>query len=426
MPASNAALPHPSSPAPGAVFVWLPIFLLGASAWVPHVPLWGPIGLEDLLPLIAVGLAAAFALHAPVARFDPLVLLLAGVLLLGFAANLFSGFTLDLVMLARGPGRTLFYLVLVVALGGLSRDSEPRRLLALLAVCAAVEAVIGIGLYAADYSGPFGIGLHRPGRGSSLFWTSPGRLVATFNLPSGRGMNGLAAYFGLFLPVTLALALTARGGARLMWAAGASAQAAALALTYTRSTLITLLAGVVAALWVWRRALILPVVALAGLALVASPELVGRFLGDSNDRLALIWAAVRMGAEAPWFGHGDIHYNTYLWAATERMQTPFGVAVTTPHNSLALAFFRYGLAGPLLVGGLLVVPVVHFWRRAGRHSGEARLFALAGLCAFVAFALQSLTNNLLEVPKIGIFFWILWVVLKHASNEGRGQVVEPP
>jgi hypothetical protein len=195
----------------------------------------------------------------------------------------------------------------------------------------------------------------------------------------------------------------------------------ALCLTFTRATLVALLAGALVAVAQGRprHAVVVAVIALA--VVWSRPELWGRFASDQQDRAALTWAAVAMGAEAPFVGHGDIHYNSYLWADVARMRTPFGVATTTPHNSLALGFFRYGIFGALLTAAVLLWPVVWFWRRAkataGWADGEARVFALAGVCAFVAFALQSLSNNLLEVPKIGVFFWALLPLLQGAATQ---------
>jgi hypothetical protein len=257
--------------------------------------------------------------------------------------------------------------------------------------------------------------------GSPLDWADRGRLVGTFNLPSGRGMNGLAAYVGLFLPVTVALALDRRGGVarRAAWVVGSAVLVGALVLTATRTTPVALLAAALLAAAVARPRWLLPLGVVAVGAVLLWPNLVVRSVGVGTDRPALAWAALHLGAEAPWLGHGDVHYNTFLLARPDIMHTPFGVAATTPHNSLALAWFRYGLLGPVVVGVLLLLPPGWFARRLGAVDAAARPYAVAGLVGFAAFALQSLTNNLLEVPKVAVFFWALWAVLSEVVHEAR-------
>ena len=121
-----------------------------------------------------------------------------------------------------------------------------------------------------------------------------------------------------------------------------------------------------------------------------------------------------MGAalESPWIGHGDVPYLEYIFATSNRYHTFFGIAGSTPHNSILYAFFRYGIGGAILTGLLLLAPILYFAFQARRATGDARIFALAGVAVFVSFALQSQTNNLLDVPKVSFYFFALWVVLR--------------
>jgi len=242
-------------------------------------------------------------------------------------------------------------------------------------------------------------------------------------------MNGLAAYLALFAPLSLALALAGRGAVRAVWLGGAGLQLVALVLTSTRATPLALGVGVGVAAAVALRGKIrtapLPRWAVgAGLAVavaaagIAAPVLLPRVVGVGTNRPALAYAAVSLGAEAPWLGHGDIQYNTYLASRADAMQTPYGVASTTPHNSPALAWFRYGVLGVLLTAWILVGPPVWLARRARSAAGERRTLALAGLVAFTAFAVQSLSNNLLEVPQVAVHYWSLWALLT-AGVEGE-------
>jgi hypothetical protein len=123
-------------------------------------------------------------------------------------------------------------------------------------------------------------------------------------------------------------------------------------------------------------------------------------------------------------GHGDIHYNTYLAARVDAMHTPYGVATTTPHNSLALAWFRYGVLGPLVTASILFGAPLWLAGRAVRRRGDARVLALGGLVAFTAFAAQSFSNNLLEVPQVAVHYWAVWALLS-AAVDGEPATVPP-
>lgn len=410
----------PLSPARGGTLTSLAVlgvFLL--SALIPSQPFLGPVAVDEFFPLLAVGLAGVFIWRWPVLPLDPLSFLLLVLAVLGVVSNVMMTLVHDipLAVLLRGPGRTVFYMLLLLSIRAASRQLGPTTALAMLFVVATLEAGLGLAAYVEDYVGPYGEGIFHTLDPRSLFYaTGEGRIVGTFNLDNGKGMNGLAAFFALSLPLVGIWWSTPRWRPLLLVASGLILLA--LLLTYTRATVLALVVGVVVAMVVaghWRALLpIMGVVALASLPLW--PRLLSRF-AEGTDRLALVSAALRMGGERPWLGHGDISYTAYLFGQTDFMMTPFGVASASPHNSIALGFFRYGAPGALLLFAVLSLPVLFCCRAAWLHRGarpadrRLRRIALCAVTAFTAFAVQSLTNNLLEVPKVAVFFFGLWAVV---------------
>ena len=191
--------------------------------------------------------------------------------------------------------------------------------------------------------------------------------------------------------------------------------------TYTRMSIVALLGGLIVALAILGRLkLIGSVIAAGALGVLMTPGLARRFL-DKNDRIKLYAASIEAAFDSPWLGHGDTAYLEYIFANSNRYHTMFGVAGSTPHNSILYAFFRYGIGGALLSALLLAVPILYFAVQVRRLTGKARILALAGVATFVSFALQAQTNNLLDIPKVTFYFFALWVGLRFAVIQASKQ-----
>ncbi len=398
-----------------AVAAFTVLSILALSALVPYRPFIGPLSVDESLPVVALGLAGVWIWNWQALRMDALSPLLLLLVFMGVLSNIFMLRDVDLSfsIFLRGPGRMFFYMVLLFVVRAGSRQLRAETGLKLLFIIAFVEACIGLVALGADYVGDFGVGVfHTIDPRSPLCASGQGRIVGTFNLDNGKGMNGLAAYFALMLPLGAVWWENKR--ARLFVLLAQGVIGVALLLTYTRATVAALVLGTVVMLLVagLGRYLLRFFVSGVLLSIPLWPTVVRRF-SEGTDRLALVAAALHMGGERPFLGHGDIHYTAHLFSRSDYFMTLFGAATASPHNSIALGFFRYGVWGSLLLSFLLLLPIGLCIRMARRLRGVTphafqRRVALMGVLAFTAFAAQSLSNNLLEVPKVAVFFFLLW------------------
>lgn len=392
---------------------WLVIVSVAVSALVPDMGFHSPVGTDDLLPLLATLAAAAVLLMRPLPDPGPMVLTLIALVTLAILSNILVPEHLLFRALMRGPARLGMYLVFVMGYSSVVEGIDARRALAACGFCAVLEAIFGLGAFFLNYSGPWHVGVYFTREPTqSLAGSGLGRIVGTFNTSNGQGMNFASAYLMIFVPILFALARTAKGASRIGWYVGTALVAVAMLATYTRMSIVALFGGVVVALaFAGHLKMILGVGAAGLLGLFMTPGLAQRFL-DKNDRIILYAAALEAGLESPWLGHGDTSYLEFIFDTSNRYHTMFGVAGSTPHNSILYGFFRYGIGGAILTALVLAVPILYFGVQSQKTQGAARIFALAGLASFVSFALQAQTNNLLDIPKVTFYFFALWVALR--------------
>jgi O-antigen ligase len=204
------------------------------------------------------------------------------------------------------------------------------------------------------------------------------RQMLRFDSRLGVGLyepNYFAANLVLVIPVALAIAsVELTPGRRTLWLAGALALVAMLLMTSSRGGFLGLVTG--AALFVYRRRGAGAALALmAALILAALPTNLGdralaTLFGDSEApagleasneaHMALLWAALRMAADAPLTGVGPDNFKS-LSAAYSGLDRDF-----IAHNSYLELAAELGL--PVLVIFLLLVTTA-FRGLAAAHPG---------------------------------------------------------
>ncbi|MDP9467933.1 MAG: hypothetical protein M3P32_04235, partial [Chloroflexota bacterium] len=215
-----------------------PIALIAAAPVLPSVPLVASLSAEDLLPLLGLGMLIWRQPVPSIASDRILRWILVGVAI-ATAARIATAFVNgdvlggNLNMLAQAIGRP----IVLVGIAGYVAIAAPERFRH-RAVAASVAAVgtfeAAFGLLGFLVRLPGGAGLEAARQLTSLYGVCPGRITGTLGLSA----NHLGALFVLSVPVTLGLAVSDAGWRRWAWAAAAAIQAAALVLTFTRSSIL--------------------------------------------------------------------------------------------------------------------------------------------------------------------------------------------
>jgi O-antigen ligase len=394
-----------------------PIALIAASPVVPRVPLLFSLSLDDLLPLLGV---AMLLWQLPIPRLASdrilraVLLAVAVATLARVASALVNGGGLEgtAAMLAKAVARP----ALLVAIAAYSAIAMPealrRRLVGIfIATVGTFEAAFGVVAFSLPLPG--GAGIEAARKLTTLYGVCPGRINGTL----GLSPNHLGAVFVVSLPFTLGLAVTRSGWQRWAWGLAAAFQAAALVLTFTRSSI--LLGGVlVLAFLVYHRRFVLlglgiavaVAVAFAALSMGCTTgsgghgipsdpgSLITDRFGDSNDRLALWYAASKIMIDHPLVGVGLGKMDATLQNDPARYgQTPFGPATSSAHNTVLLAGAETGVAGAIATAvinialGLLVLRAV--WRGGRRRDP----MLIAAALAVGGYLVQGMVNNLFEV-----------------------------
>jgi hypothetical protein len=378
----------------------------------PHQTAALGVGADDLLFVLGLALLVPHAIKG--GRLDSvpygrLLLWGAGLLAAGTTISAFvNAETLPdtLGLLVRGPGRVLLYVAAVlVVVAQLPRERTRYVVARGLVAVGVLEAVVSLAAYVVGLPG--GFGLEEARGNTSLLGEIPGRVNGTLELSP----NFLGALFTLTIPVTLGIALDAKGRRRrVLWGLAVLSQLAALVLTYTRASMaVTVVACV--ALLVLRGRLAIPgsrrgrvlwlaggAVVIAGL-LLATPVL-SRLINDGTDRMALYASALKVFGAHPLVGVGPGEQAAFTAADPGRFRaTSFGVAGNNAHNTVLLAAAENGILG--LVGALLLnvafvlVSITLLWRARRTWNGLAEPLGIG--MAVLAFLIQGMTNNLFTV-----------------------------
>jgi hypothetical protein len=418
-----------------------PIALLLAAPILPHVPIGAHLSLDDLLPVVGLGLLVWFRPRLSITRNTLLrtgIAVLVALIVLRSISSIVNGGTLVgvVTMMAEAVGRPVF-LLLTVILVAAAGPADVRRLFVArgLSVVGAFGALFGLTAFVLPL--PVSVGVQSIRQLESL-GTCTARITGTL----GLSPNHMGAVFVLTIPMTLGVAGRNVGWRRAVWIVAAVAQGAALILTFTRTSFF-LAALAAIALLLFRRQFLVLLASVVGTGLVVllvtsiacpaseaqlpplpvpsspqveveqpstpathAPDIVER-LTDGNDRLALWYSAARLMLDNPVFGVGVGQSLDAMRAnPNEYINTPFGPAISSAHNTILLEGAESGAGGALAALAINIVLVLTALRLVYAGLGEDGLNAAAGF-AMLAFLAQGMVNNLFSVPATGILLAVL-------------------
>jgi O-antigen ligase len=394
-----------------------PLVVLAATPLVPNLSIALGFSTDDVLPIMGVvlGLATIDVRRWRSSGWPGLVIagavlaVVAGVV--SSVANATSPVD-GLSMALKSVGHlALLGLVGTVAALSMPGDRRQRVVAWTVAVVGTFEAAFGIVAWLLPL--PWGAGIEPSRPLTSLYGKVGGRISGT----TGLSPDVIGVIFVLSIPLTVALALGATDTRqRRLWWLAVGLQFVALALTYTRTSLV--IAAVIAAVLLVMarsfRPLLLAGAVVVVMALVT--PLGARLVGDANDRMALWTSAVRMMEDHPLTGVGPGKTGQVAADSPDRYQvTPYGRATSSAHNVVLLAGAETGLIGlvgtALMVAGAgaaaLIVVVRGAMRARARGSSNAPPIAVAGALAVLGFLVQAMTNNLLTVEVSSVMATLL-------------------
>ena len=392
-----------------------PLALMAATPFVPSLPVAAGVSTDDVLPVLGAVLCVAAVGWRALPRVGWPKLLVVGAALMALAGIVSSlvnatGPQSALSLLLRGAGHIALLGVVGAAVAA-STPSDRRRLFVAraLAVVGTAEGMFGLVAWIIPLPGQAGLEAARTM--TSLLDRVPGRIAGT----TGLSPNFLGAVFVLSIPLTAALALRAADRrAQWAWWGATAVQLAALALTFTRTSLVIVI-GIMAVMLLARghARWLLAMAALVVVIAIATP-LGARMLGDANDRAALWSSGVLMMIDHPVAGVGPGRMLEVARADPARYQdTTFGRATSNAHNTVLLAGAETGVAGAigallvnLSIAGLALAAVLNGVRRprpgqAASANDMRDVCAAAGL-GVLGFLVQGMTNNLFAVQVTSV------------------------
>jgi O-antigen ligase len=362
---------------------------------LPHVPLAGPLSLDDVFPVFATiwGLAVVLVQRRPI-RVLPLAAALA-VVVVGTVVSAVGGGQMSTLL--SGTMRWTQVLAVVVLAATLIDNARAAAWFgrAMVAVITG-EALFGLIAFALRWSGPGGyIGIEKFIGYESVARTFPGRITGTLGMAS----TFVAGLFALGLPLAVGFALRSKKRwEQALFAAASLLTATALFFTFSRVALVV--GGVTAFALLCSRIswkIWAPLVLVTITAVLLTPMRT-RLFQDGNDRLQLWWAGLSMWRDHLFFGVGS---GRYMQALPEYAKTPAGTAGSTPHNSIILAgaelgvIAALGLTAALALALLVLIPA---WR-------DPDVLMLALVMGFFSFTACAMFANLFFIPSIAMGAW---------------------
>jgi len=254
----------------------------------------------------------------------------------------------------------------------------------------------------------------------------------------GLSANHIGAVFVVTLPVTIGMAISENGRRQWLWGAAAALQATALYLTFTRASIVLgFAAAAVLLVYYLRLRLAAVIVGLCLVLLLGTTSFVcapghvvppptgtpspgvgtplDRF-NDPSDRLALWYAAGRIALDYPVLGVGlgrmlDVMHDD----PARYVNTPFGKATNSAHNTILLAAAETGVLGAL--GTLAVNVVLALVALRAVILRRRSPVIVAAAFAALAFLAQGMVNNLFTVPATGTLLAVLMGVIIAAGDD---------
>ncbi len=253
-----------------------------------------------------------------------------------------------------------------------------RMVVVLLAIEGLVFALIGFGQFATG----------------ELFWNQ--KVIDGNEAHAYFRVNSLffdPNIMGRYLAITMvALAAVATWGLRrdaLRASAAFAVLLAALVLTFSQTSILALIAGLLAlvlARWGLSRAVLASAAALAALALAVFGLGGGGLTAETTGRTGLVSGGLEIAGDRPLTGYGS---GSFAAQFTSRFGAADGIAVESHTEPITVAA-EQGLIGLIGYAALLLVPALGLWRSAGMGLGPARVPIVATvLAAFVAMIVHS-------------------------------------
>jgi O-antigen ligase len=358
---------------------------------VPHLPL----SVDDVTVVAAAVVGLIAVLRSGIWRDlrwrrAPEAYALAAVVPFTLIAALHAG---PIRSIASGPARwVLTAVVVALAYLLLRTPRDGQRMIKALVGVATAEAVFGLIAYVSHWSGFGGYIGTSYTLGKLGGWTIYGRVTGT----TGMASTFIAGFFALTLPAAIGLAAAERGRWRLIWSGASVLIFIGLGFTFSRTPIgLAIVAALVLLLAATRPRVWIPVVAILALTFVFTP-LGARMSELDNDRLALWNAGLRMFRDHWFFGVGPGHYMDVL---PLYKNTPYGLAIATPHNSLLYVGAESGVLAALALGVAIACSL--------RFLRSRRPLILGPMLGLAAFVVDAMTTNLYEIPSIAIAAWMI-------------------
>lgn len=387
---------------------WRPagaLCLLAVVPLIPHVDVAFGFSLDDVLPIAGIllllqdrRLRDRRALRPPLAVVVGLALMIGAASLSSIANGV--GPSGALTMFLRSAGRDGFLAVIGVLVALVYPTERRWTMVAMgLAAMGTIEAILGLIGFFLPLGGLF---LEPTRQYSVLYLEVPGRLAGTL----GISPNFLGAIFILTILMAAGLALEAQTARlRLLLWASVVVQFLALTLTFTRASLGIAIVAVGILLLLGRRPRVLiPIGLIVVLASVLTPA-VSRLTADVPDRFALWEGSARMMVDHPLTGVGPGRTVEVAQSDPARyMQTNFGTATNSAHNTILYAGAEtgiFGALGSILINLGLALAALRMLLRARRHGRWLVVAAALGTLGYLA---QGMVNNLFSVAVAGEVF----------------------
>ena len=414
-----------------------PMALIVAAPLVPHIEVASRLSTDDLLPLLGLGLLIVTTPRLGMTRS---ILLRAGLVAVAVATLARIATTIaheptviDAVLtLTAAVVRPIVLVITVVYVAAVLRQADRRRW--------AAGAVAALGTFEALFSlAAFVIPL--PGIGVRLRLPYEHLAGCDFRITGTLGLsaNHIGAVFVVTLPMTIGMAISESGRRRWLWAAAAGLQGTALFLTFTRASILLGAAAAALLLLYYLRLRLGAVIAAFCVAFlfgttwlacgpnapVVTPPPTGtpapgvttpldRF-SDPSDRFALWYSAGRMTLDYPLLGVGLGRMVDVMREYPARyVNTPFGKATNSAHNTILLAGAETGVLGALSTFGINVVLALLALQALILRRRYPVVVAAA--LAVLAFLAQGMVNNLFTVPATGTLLAVLVGIIVAAGG----------
>jgi len=414
-----------------------PMSLIVAAPLVPHIEVASRLSTDDLLPLLGLGLLIVTTPRLGMTRS---ILLRAGLVAVAVATLARIATTIaheptviDAVLtLTAAVVRPIVLVITVVYVAAVLRQADRRRW--------AAGAVAALGTFEALFSlAAFVIPL--PGIGVRLRLPYEHLAGCDFRITGTLGLsaNHIGAVFVVTLPMTIGMAISESGRRRWLWAAAAGLQGTALFLTFTRASILLGAAAAALLLLYYLRLRLGAVIAAFCVAFlfgttwlacgpnapVVTPPPTGtpapgvttpldRF-SDPSDRFALWYSAGRMTLDYPLLGVGLGRMVDVMREYPARyVNTPFGKATNSAHNTILLAGAETGVLGALSTFGINVVLALLALQALILRRRYPVVVAAA--FAVLGFLAQGMVNNLFTVPATGTLLAVLVGIIVAAGG----------